>query len=81
MFFSRPAAIPDFGNRRPNPTAHSAPLTRASREEEAEEGDPSQPTLGPVTERFVVVSRGEDVVLECRDADDNWVYWKKMGGE
>ena len=39
------------------------------------------PTLGPVTERFVVVKKGQDVVLECRDADDNWVYWRKHGGK
>ena len=39
------------------------------------------PTLGPVTERFVVVKRGQDVILECHDADGNWVYWRKHGGE
>eukprot|EP00095_Tigriopus_kingsejongensis_P012318 maker-scaffold1875_size25882-snap-gene-0.6 protein:Tk12318 transcript:maker-scaffold1875_size25882-snap-gene-0.6-mRNA-1 annotation:"hypothetical protein CAPTEDRAFT_151799" len=39
------------------------------------------PTLGPITERFVVVKRGMDVVLECRDADGNWVYWRKHGDE
>ena len=57
------------------PTAHTAPLTRATNEDALE----PDPTLGPVTERFVVVSRGADVVLECRDADDNWVYWRKRG--
>ncbi len=29
----------------------------------------------------MVARRGENVVLECRDADDNWVYWRKRGGE
>ncbi|XP_059090457.1 hemicentin-2-like [Tigriopus californicus] len=37
------------------------------------------PTLGPITERFIVVKRGMNVVLECRDSDDAWVYWRKHG--
>jgi len=59
------------------PTAISSSLTRTPDEDEEEGGR----TLGPVTERYVVVAAGENVVLECRDADDNWVYWKKRGGE
>ncbi len=43
-------------------------------------GEENRPTMGPITERFVVATRGSDVILECRDADENWV-WKKQGGE
>ena len=42
--------------------------------------NPRSPTLGPITERFVVAKSGMNVILECRDSDDNWVYWKKLGG-
>ena len=44
---------------------------------------PGLPTdsLGPVTERFMVVKRGMDVVLECRDSDGAEVLWRKQGGE
>ena len=39
-------------------------------------------TLGPVSERFVMVRQGVNVVLECRDADaDSRVYWTKHGGK
>ena len=39
-------------------------------------------TLGPVSERVVMVRQGQTVVLECRDADaDSRVYWTKHGGE
>ena len=45
-----------------------------------ETGEFPPPTLGPVRERYVVATRGANVVLECRDADDKWdVYWKKQG--
>lgn len=37
------------------------------------------PTLGPITERFIVVKRGMNVELECRDSDDEWVSWHKHG--
>ena len=39
-------------------------------------------SLGPITERFMVVKRGMDVVLECRDPDGGAeVLWRKQGGK
>jgi len=59
------------------PTLMSSHLTRGPPREDADGEE--RPTLGPVTERYVVVAAGENVVLECHDADDNWVYWQKQG--
>ena len=53
---------------------------RAPSSSESEDG--SGVTLGPVSERVVMVRQGGSVVIECRDADaDSRVYWTKHGGE
>ena len=64
-------------------TRSSSQLTRSSSSSSSDvvDGVNSRPTLGPITERYVVATRGVDVVLECRDASDNYVYWQKHGGE
>ena len=45
-------------------------------------GQGGKDSLGPITERFMVVKRGMDVVLECRDPDGGAeVLWRKQGGK
>ena len=55
---------------------------RAPSSSNSEGEEDSSVTLGPVSERIVMVRQGMNVVLECRDADaDSRVYWTKHGGE
>ena len=74
--------------QRPLETAASAAdrerRTQSLRAPSSESGgeDGSGVTLGPVSERVVMVRQGGSVVIECRDADaDSRVYWTKHGGE
>lgn len=65
------------------PVLHSASLNKLPNDVvlPPDEKDASpEPSLGPVTERYVIATRGADVVLECRDADNNYVHWRKQGG-
>ena len=56
--------------------------TQSLRAPSSESEETSSVTLGPVSERIVMVRQGMNVVLECRDADaDSRVYWTKHGGE